>query len=176
MGAMTSLITSISTVCLAVYSGAHQGKHQSSALLAFARGNPIVTGGFPSQRASKVESVSIWWRHHIYQAIFPFGLIIEEQSNTHKTCTGLYNTLLINPTGESNCLVENIRQERHCRLTAYFYIKDRLVSTNTDSIKYFGEVTLCRSTQGVRTASMGKGVQSTETKLEAVREMKMKTN
>ena len=27
-------------------------------------GNPPVTGGFPSQRASNVENVSIWWRHH----------------------------------------------------------------------------------------------------------------
>ena len=27
-------------------------------------GNPPVTGGFPSQRASDTENVSIWWRHH----------------------------------------------------------------------------------------------------------------
>ena len=27
-------------------------------------GKPPGTGGFPSQRASKVENVSIWWRHH----------------------------------------------------------------------------------------------------------------
>ena len=27
-------------------------------------GNPPVTGGFPSQRASNAEYVSIWWRHH----------------------------------------------------------------------------------------------------------------
>ena len=27
-------------------------------------GDPPVTGGFPSQRASNVEKVSIWWRHH----------------------------------------------------------------------------------------------------------------
>ena len=27
-------------------------------------GNPPVTGGFPSQRASNVENISIWWRHH----------------------------------------------------------------------------------------------------------------
>ena len=27
-------------------------------------GNPLVTGGFPSQRASKVENVFIWWCHH----------------------------------------------------------------------------------------------------------------
>ena len=26
--------------------------------------NPLVTGGFPSQRASNAEKVSIWWRHH----------------------------------------------------------------------------------------------------------------
>ena len=28
-------------------------------------GNPPVTGGFPSQRASNAENVSIWWRHHV---------------------------------------------------------------------------------------------------------------
>ena len=27
-------------------------------------GNPPVTGGFPSQRASNAEMASIWWRHH----------------------------------------------------------------------------------------------------------------
>ena len=27
-------------------------------------GNPPVSGGFPSQRASNAENVSIWWRHH----------------------------------------------------------------------------------------------------------------
>ena len=26
--------------------------------------NPPVTGGFPSQRVSKVRNVSIWWHHH----------------------------------------------------------------------------------------------------------------
>ena len=28
-------------------------------------GNPPVTGGFPSQRASDAENVSIWWRHNV---------------------------------------------------------------------------------------------------------------
>ena len=28
-------------------------------------GNPPVTGGFPSQRASNAENVSVWWRHHV---------------------------------------------------------------------------------------------------------------
>ena len=27
-------------------------------------GNPSVTGGFPSERASNGESDSLWWRHH----------------------------------------------------------------------------------------------------------------
>ena len=27
-------------------------------------GNSPVTGGFPAQRASNAENVSIWWRHH----------------------------------------------------------------------------------------------------------------
>ena len=37
MSVMASQITSISTVCFAVYSGAHQRKHQSSTSLAFVR-------------------------------------------------------------------------------------------------------------------------------------------
>ena len=28
-------------------------------------GNPPMTGGFPSQRASIMKNVSIWWRHHV---------------------------------------------------------------------------------------------------------------
>ena len=32
-------------------------------------GNPLVTGGFPSQRASGAENVSIWWRHRVYTSI-----------------------------------------------------------------------------------------------------------
>ena len=28
-------------------------------------GNSPVTGGFPAQRASNAENVSIWWRHHV---------------------------------------------------------------------------------------------------------------
>ena len=39
MGAMASQITSLNIVCSTVYSGADQRKHQSSASLAFVRGN-----------------------------------------------------------------------------------------------------------------------------------------
>ena len=33
-------------------------------------GNPSVTGGSPSQRASNAENVSIWWRHHVIGPLF----------------------------------------------------------------------------------------------------------
>ena len=29
-------------------------------------GNPPVTGGFPSHRASNAENISTWWRHHVF--------------------------------------------------------------------------------------------------------------
>ena len=65
VSAMASQITSASIVCSDICSGADQRKHQSSTSSAFVkRGNPPVTGGFPSQRASNAENVSIWWRHH----------------------------------------------------------------------------------------------------------------
>ena len=64
MSTMASQITGVSVVCSTVCSGADQRKHQSSASLAFVRGNPLVTGGFPSKRASDMENVSIWWCHH----------------------------------------------------------------------------------------------------------------
>ena len=38
-------------------------KASNPALLALCVGNPPVTGGFLSQRASNAETVSIWWRH-----------------------------------------------------------------------------------------------------------------
>ena len=60
VSAMASQITGVSIVCSPVCSGADQRKHQSYASLAFVRGT---TGGFPSQRASNAENVSIWWCH-----------------------------------------------------------------------------------------------------------------
>ena len=57
MGAMASQITSVTIVCSTAYSGEHQRKYQSSALLAFVRGI------HPAQRASNAENV--WWRHHV---------------------------------------------------------------------------------------------------------------
>ena len=48
----------------------HQRKHQSSVLLALCEGNPPVTGGFPSQRASNSEIISMSYSYH-RQATYP---------------------------------------------------------------------------------------------------------
>ena len=59
MGTMVSQITSLTIVYSTVYSGADQGKHQSSASLAFVRGNSRVTVYSPPQMASNAENVYI---------------------------------------------------------------------------------------------------------------------
>ena len=58
MGPIASQFTSLTIVYSTVYSGADQGKHQSSVSLAFVRGNSPGTGEFPAQMASSAETVS----------------------------------------------------------------------------------------------------------------------
>ena len=53
MSTMASPNPGLSIVESTICTGADQRKHQSSASLPFARGNPSVTGGFPSQRPSR---------------------------------------------------------------------------------------------------------------------------
>ena len=65
MGEIASQITSLIIAYSAVYSGADQSKHQSSASLAFVWGIHRVTGEFPAQMTSYAENVSIWWRFHL---------------------------------------------------------------------------------------------------------------
>ena len=59
MGAIASLITSLTIVYASVYSSAYQRKHQGSASLAFVRG--IHRG---HKWPVTAENVSIRWRHH----------------------------------------------------------------------------------------------------------------
>ena len=54
-GTIASQITSLAIVYWTIYSDADQRKHQSSASLAFVRGN---------HRASDAENISIWLRDH----------------------------------------------------------------------------------------------------------------
>ena len=57
---INGVLIAFSTVCL----GAGQRKHQNSASVAYGRG---MTGGFPSEKSSNAENVSIWWRHYEYK-------------------------------------------------------------------------------------------------------------
>ena len=68
-----SLITDNLTNCSTFYSDLHWRKHQSSASLDVCDGNPPLTGGFPSQRASDAENISMAWRDHGLEALISYG-------------------------------------------------------------------------------------------------------
>ena len=62
MNVVAPQITAHSTVCSITCWHQH---HQSSKTLALYKGNPLVTGSFPSQRSTNAESIPMSWRHHI---------------------------------------------------------------------------------------------------------------
>ena len=68
MSAMVSQTTSVSIVCSAVYSGANQRKHQSSASLAFVRGIHRWPVNSPHKRP---VTRKIWWRHQQQPSYWP---------------------------------------------------------------------------------------------------------
>ena len=51
------------------FSSWQQRKRQRSALVALCKGNPLVTSGFPWERASNVESISMWWWLHYVSSL-----------------------------------------------------------------------------------------------------------
>ena len=54
-------------------------------------GNSPVTGEFPTQRASNVGNVYIWWRHHVYG--FRPSDINVMQGGVYQECLGVVNNL-----------------------------------------------------------------------------------
>ena len=69
MSAMASQITSLTIV----YSRLFRYRSEEISKLrvtGFCAGSSPVTCEFPEQRASNTESISIWWRHHVYSHIF----------------------------------------------------------------------------------------------------------
>ena len=66
MGAMAFQITSLMIVYLAVYSGADQIKHQSSASLAFVRGIHRWPHKLSVTRKSLYLMTSSWWKYFIF--------------------------------------------------------------------------------------------------------------
>ena len=68
--AMVSQITSVSIVCLFNRLFRRISKKTSKLRFTGLMGeNSPVTAGFPSQRASNAENISIWWRHHDMKAL-----------------------------------------------------------------------------------------------------------
>ena len=66
MSAIASQITSLTIVYSTVYSAADQRKHQSSASLAFVRGNHRGPVNSPHKwPVTRSFDVSVWWRHHV---------------------------------------------------------------------------------------------------------------
>ena len=52
--------------CLLSHLFSHTSKKTSKLrFTGLCEGNPPVTGGFPSQRPSNAENVSVWWLHHV---------------------------------------------------------------------------------------------------------------
>ena len=64
MGGMASQITSLTIVYSTVYSRCRSKKTSKPRVTGLCAGNSPVTGEFLAQRASNVENVSTWWRHH----------------------------------------------------------------------------------------------------------------
>ena len=73
-------------------------------------GNSPVAGEFTAQRASNVEKVSIWWRHHGYgqnrevHTIWPYGICLRNELISQKVCytsavllTSIWNCLMLTP-------------------------------------------------------------------------------
>ena len=70
MRIMASQITGNSTVYLSFCLGYHQRKHQYLHYWPFVRGNPLVTSGFPSQKACNTKCVSMVCRCHVFQNFY----------------------------------------------------------------------------------------------------------
>ena len=65
MGMVASQITSLTTVCPTIYSGADQRKHQSSASLAFVRGIHRWPLNSPHKGPVTRKMLPFSWRHHV---------------------------------------------------------------------------------------------------------------
>ena len=66
MSAMASHIRSLTIVCSTVYSKWSSTKTSKPRIIGLCEGNSPVADGFPAEKASNAEYVSIWWRHHTW--------------------------------------------------------------------------------------------------------------
>ena len=72
MSVMASQITSLTIVYSTIYSRRRSKKTSKLRVAGLCAGNSPVTGEFPTQMASNVENVSIWWCHHEKSELITF--------------------------------------------------------------------------------------------------------
>ena len=83
-------------------------------------GNPPVTGGFPSQRVSNAENVSIWWRPHVQ-----FNLFIMVASMIYFTIHSIH--FIIHTIHSRKMLFVSIMPHNYWDCTGKKIIKNRSV-------------------------------------------------
>ena len=71
MSTMASQITRLSIVCTTVGWRRRSKKISNLRVTGLCEGNSPVTGGFPSQRVSNAENVSIWWHQDVSSPMQP---------------------------------------------------------------------------------------------------------
>ena len=91
MNAMVSEITSLSTVCSTVCSGTDKKNPLKPRVTGLCQGNPPVTGGFPTQRDSNTENVSIRWRHYEYR--FSSQQLYDQTTDWYELCKMKFSTV-----------------------------------------------------------------------------------
>ena len=118
MSAKASQITSVTIVWSTGFFGRRSKKTTKLRVAGLCEGIPSVTGGFPSQRASNAENVSIW-RGRCFQ----FDLAITRHRNE-------YLRLLIINTANENNLKKNL--DYGCIVCIYFFV----FSTEIEFVQY----------------------------------------
>ena len=125
----------------------------------FCEGNPLVTGGFPSQRTSNAENASIWWRHHDHGESYENWESLQQKNQHGGTCSwiyslartdsqfrrGLANFLSAQSTNLYSADMAEPKQNYHMnhdrtaanRVTASGGIKTELVKLKLNSIGFF---------------------------------------
>ena len=76
-------------------------------------GNSPETGEFPTQMASNVENVSIWWRHHVHRN--PHSLPVRERySNFWWVCGVIYPISVQLMCSMQHHIITDCNIENHC--------------------------------------------------------------
>ena len=127
MGAMASQITGLTIVYSNVYSGADQRKLQSSASLAFVRGNHRSPVNSP-QKWPVTRKTSIWWRHHLYRRLSNYLL-----DKSPQFCHKLRNTPNISRFLKKNNSMHGCKQFENPLLPGWYQLRHLNPATTAKS-------------------------------------------